>query len=187
MSAIEKQTWTVEQYLEMERASEEKHEFLDGEIYLMSGASRKHNAIQVAVTATLYQQLRQRPCFVFGSDMRVKVSATGMYTYPDFSLGCDEAQIEDKEQDTLLNPTVIVEILSPSTERYDRGKKFQHYRALESLREYVLIAQDSPRIERYTRQADNQWLLADAVGLDATIALDSVGADARPRRRVREG
>ncbi len=176
MSAIAKQTWTVEQYLDMERASEEKHEFLDGEIYLISGASRNHNAIQVAGTATLYQQLRKRPCFVFGSDMRVKVNATGMYTYPDFSLGCGEAQIEDEHQDTLLNPTVIVEILSPSTERYDRGKKFQHYRSLELLREYVLIAQDSPRVERYTRQADNQWLLADAVGLDATLTLDSIGA-----------
>ncbi len=186
MSAIEKQTWTVEQYLEMERASEEKHEFLDGEIYLMSGASGNHNLVMGNTYASLHAQLRKRPCLVYPSDQRVRVNDTGLYTYPDISIVCDPPLWTDDRRDTLLNPTVIVEILSPSTESYDRGKKFQHYRALESLREYVLIAQDSPRIERYIRQADNQWLLADAIGLEATIALELGRRDASPRRRLRE-
>lgn len=175
MSAIEKQTWTVEQYLEMERASAEKHEYRDGEIYLMSGASRRHNQIMGNAFASLHTQLRQSPCIVYPSDLRVKVTDTGMYTYPDISIVCGEPRFEIEQLDTLLNPVVVVEVLSATTESYDRGAKFQHYRALESLQEYVLISQDSPRIERYARQDNDQWLLTDAAGLDAMITLDSVG------------
>lgn len=175
MSALEKQTWTVEQYLEMERASEEKHEFLDGEIYLMSGASRNHNLVVGSTYVSLYTQLRRQPCEVYPSDMRVRAIELDTFTYPDISVVRGESNIVQIEQDTLLNPTVIIEVLSPSTESYDRGKKFQHYRTLESLQEYVLIAQDSPRIERYTRQDGDQWLLTDAAGLDASIELVSIG------------
>jgi Uma2 family endonuclease len=175
VSAIEKQTWTVEQYLEMERASEDKHEYLNGEIYLMSGASRNHNLVMANTLASLHGQLRKRPCIVFPSDMRVRVLDTGLYTYPDISVVCDPPQIDDTVQDTLLNPTLIVEVLSPSTESYDRNKKFRHYRTIDSLKEYVLVSQDEPRIERYLRQPNREWLFADAVGLDASLEFTSVG------------
>ncbi len=175
MSAVRQQIMSVEAYLAFERASEEKHEYLNGEIFLMSGASRNHNRVMGSVYASIYAQLRERPCEAFPSDMRVRIS-TGLYTYPDISVVCDPPQFDESEyQDTLLNPTLIVEVLSPSTESYDRGRKFQHYRALESLREYVLIAQDSPHIERYLRQPSDEWLLADATGLDARIELSSIG------------
>src|SRR5689334_5798251 len=142
MVAVQKQKWTVEEYLAMERASEEKHEFLDGEIYLMSGASRNHNRVTANTIITLGNQLYERPCSVYPSDIRVKISDFGQYTYPNVSVVCDPEHIEDSDQDTLLNPVVIIEVLSPSTESYDRGKKFQHYRTLDSLQEYILIAQD---------------------------------------------
>ncbi len=174
MSALEKQKWTVEQYLEMERASEEKHEFLDGEIYLMSGASRNHNLVVGNTLAALHAQLRKRPCLVFPSDMRVRVVDSSDYTYPDLSVVCDPPQIEDIQGETLLNPTLIIEVLSPSTESYDRGKKFQQYRTLESLQEYGLIAQDQPRIERYVRQPNHEWLLSDAIGLESSLELPSI-------------
>jgi Uma2 family endonuclease len=174
MVAIQKQKWTVEEYLAMERASEEKHEFLDGEIYLMSGVSRNHNLVVTNTIITLDNQLRERPCNVYPSDMRVKISDFGHYTYPDIIVACDPEHIEDDHQDTLLNPIVIIEVLSPSTESYDRGKKFQHYRALDSLQEYVLIAQDQARIERYRRQPSGDWLLTDAVGLEASLELSSI-------------
>ena len=174
MAALPKVKLTAAEYLAMERASEEKHEFLDGEIYLMSGASRNHNLILVNVLASLHAQLRKRPCVVYPSDMRVKVNDSGLYTYPDISVVCDPPQFDEADQDTLLNPTLIIEVLSPSTESYDRGKKFQHYRTLESLQEYVLIAQDSPRIERYLRQPNHEWLLADASGLESTLELASI-------------
>jgi len=174
MVAIQKQKWTVEEYLAMERASEEKHEFLDGEIYLMSGASFNHNQIVGRTLGLLFVQLQNGPCDVLPSDMRVKVNDSGLYTYPDIIVICGEPKVEETEQDTLLNPTVIIEVLSPSTESYDRGKKFQHYRALDSLQEYVLIAQDQARIERYLRQPSGEWLLSDAVGLEAVIDLPSI-------------
>jgi Uma2 family endonuclease len=174
MVAIQKQKMTVEEYLAMERASEEKHEFLDGEIYLMSGASRNHNLVVTNMIITLGNQLRERPCSVYPSDMRVKITDFGHYTYPDIMVACDPEHIEDNQQDTLLNPIVIIEVLSPSTESYDRGKKFQHYRTLDSLQEYVLIAQEQARIERYLRQPSGEWLLSDAVGLEAVIDLPSI-------------
>jgi len=174
MVAIQKQKWTVEEYLAMERASDEKHEFLDGEIYLMSGASENHNIIVGITLGILYNQLRKRPCSFYPSDMRVKVKGSGLYTYPDITVVCGTPEIERMDQDTLLNPTVIIEVLSPSTESYDRGKKFQHYLSLDSLQEYVLIAQDQARIERYLRQPNGEWLFAAAVGLEAVIELSSI-------------
>jgi Uma2 family endonuclease len=166
---------TEAEYLAFERTSEIKHEYLDGQIYAMTGASQAHNQICFNVGGILYGQLSQKPCQGYPSDMRVKVQATGLYTYPDLSVVCGDSQLADGEFDTLLNPTLIIEVLSPSTESYDRGKKFQHYRQLESLQDYVLIAQDSPRIERFTRQTDDTWLLTDAVGMDAALDLPSIG------------
>ena len=163
-----------EEYLALERRGEEKHEYLAGELVAMVGASFRHNLIQTRVLASLYQQLRGRPCEVTPSDLRVTVGALGIYTYPDVTVVCGEPQFEDAEQDTLLNPTVLIEILSPSTESYDRGKKFQPYRLIPTFREYLLIAQDQPLIEHYVRQAHNRWLLATFEQLGDVIALDSI-------------
>ncbi|MCB9456599.1 MAG: Uma2 family endonuclease [Anaerolineaceae bacterium] len=174
MSALPEIPWTGKDYLAFERESDEKHEFVDGVVYAMTGASERHNLVTGSAYASLYSQLRKRPCRVYPSDMRVKVAQTGIYTYPDISIVCEPPRFEDDRQDTLLNPVVLIEVLSPSTENYDRGKKFQHYRTLESLQEYLLIAQDSPHIEHYRRQADNQWLLTDVAQADAVIELPSI-------------
>jgi Uma2 family endonuclease len=127
------------------------------------------------VLASLYQQLRGRHCEVTPSDLRVAIGALGIYTYPDVTVVCGEPQFEDAEQDTLLNPTLLVEILSPLTESCDRGKKFQRYRLIPTFREYLLIAQDQPLIEHYPRQTDNRWLLATFEQPGDVIALDSIG------------
>ncbi len=174
MSALAHEIMTEAEYLSFERASEQKHEFLNGHIYAMSGASRAHNLITNYTSATLINQLQGRPCEVYPGDMRIKVEATGLYTYPDISIVCGEVQLADNEFDTLLNPGLIIEVLSPSTESYDRGKKFHHYQQLESLQEYVLIAQDNPRIERFLRQNHGNWLLNNVVGLDASLQLESI-------------
>lgn len=174
MSVLPSKNWTVEEYLAFERASEEKHEFVGGEVYLMTGASRKPNLITGNVNTSLNNQLRELPCEVYINDMRVRIQKRE-YVYPDVIVMCGEAQLEDEHLDTLLNPTVIIEVLSPSTEQYDRGRKFRNYRLLDSLQEYVLVAQDSARVERYLRQADGQWLFSDTAGLEASVDLISIG------------
>ncbi len=172
MSAIREQTWTVEEYLEFERASEVRHEYLNGKIRLLPSGNPNHSLILGSTLAALHQQLRKSPCLMFLLAMRLHVTHTGLYTYPDISVVCDPAHYEGN--DMLLNPTLIVEVMSPETEGYDRGKKFQHYRTLDSLQEYVLIAQDDHHVERYRRQADGEWLLKDVVGIDASLELASV-------------
>lgn len=141
----------------------------------MGGASREQNLISVNTTAGLHQALAATACEVYSADMRVKVSATGLYTYPDVVVTCEQPRFEDDKLDTLVNPQLIVEVLSESTEQYDRGKKFEQYRHIDSLREYVLVAQDRPYVERYLKNAEGQWVLSDATGLDAMIVLSSVG------------
>jgi Uma2 family endonuclease len=173
MSPLREQTWTAEQYLEFERTSEIKHEYLDGSIYAMTGASSNHNLIAATVMGIFYVQLRGRPCNVYTSDQRVK--ADRLYAYPDISVVCGIPEFTGEIPDTLANPTLIIEVLSPSTEKFDRGKKFQYYRELDSLQEYLLIAQDSYRIEHYVRQQDGPWLLKDTVGIDATLEITSIG------------
>jgi Uma2 family endonuclease len=167
---------TPEEYLKMERASQEKHEYFAGEIFAMTGASENHNMIVFNISGLLHAQLRKSACRAYASDMRLKTPPPVLYTYPDIAVVCNKPVFDDDEHlDTLLNPTLIIEVLSPSTENYDRGTKFLHYRTIESLREYVLIAQDSYRIERFLRQPDNQWLLVDLVGKDAILELPSIG------------
>jgi Uma2 family endonuclease len=173
MSTAPKRIWTEAEYLAFERSSEEKHEFLNGEIFAMAGAKENHNLIVGNAYASLHSQVRNRPCRVYLSDLRVKIPDTGLYTYPDITVVCDTPQFEDDERDTLLNPAVIIEVLSPSTEKYDRGKKFQHYRTLESLQEYMLISQDKMLIEHYIRQGE-KWLFAYAERDDAVIKLPSI-------------
>ena len=163
MSTLAQQYYTPEEYLALERKAEYKSEYINGEIYAMSGASRAHILITVNLTRELSTQLRGRPCEVYASDMRVKVSPTGMYTYPDVAAVCGEARFEDGQVDTLTNPSVIIEVLSPSTEAYDRGEKFAHYRKLQSLAEYVLVAQDKMRVEHFARHGERgeQWVLTE--------------------------
>ena len=139
---------TEAEYLAFERQSEAKHEFIDGEVIAMVGASRAHNLICVDLLRIISTHLRGKDCEVYSSDMRVKI-ARKKYTYPDVTIVCGAAQFADDEFDNLLNPTVIIEVLSKTTEAYDRGKKFKSYRQLDSLQEYILVAQDSPHIERY--------------------------------------
>ncbi len=174
MSAQPKIYLTPAEYLAFERTQEYKSEYWAGQVLAMAGASERHNLIETNVIIALGSQLRGKSCKVYPSDMRVKVPATGLYTYPDVTVMCGKAQFEDIDRDTLLNPTVIVEILSKSTENYDRGKKFQNYRTLESLTEYVLIAQDAVHIEHYIRQPDNQWLLSEAKDLSAVVDLPTI-------------
>jgi Uma2 family endonuclease len=173
MSALRKQRWTVNEYLAMESASEEKHEFLDGEIFAMAGASLNHNRLVASTLGLLHNQLSKSPCEVLPSHMRLKVNRTGLYTYPDVSVVCGEVQLDAQDERNFLNPAVIFEVLSPSTEEYDRGKKFQYYRTLESLQEYLLISQESMRVEDYVRQGE-QWLLTDATKLEHMLTLPSI-------------
>lgn len=174
MSSQVKTSFTPEEYLALERKAEYKSEYLDGEIFAMTGASRKHNLVVGNVYAAIHAQLRKRLCEVYPSDMRVKVSPTGLYTYPDIAVVCGEPAFDDEQKDTLLNPTVIIEVLSKSTEGYDRGAKFEHYRRLESLAEYVVIAQEKHHVEHYTRQPDNQWLLSETNDPQDTLTLTSI-------------
>lgn len=166
---------TERDYLIFERESEMKHEFLDGEVLAMSGGSRSHNRICVNLIRLLSTQLRAGDCEVFSSDMRVKI-VSGKYTYPDLSVVCGEAQFSD-DVDNLLNPTLIIEVLSPSTEGYDRGKKFQHYRTMPSLKTYLLVAQDQPRIEQYILQENDIWWFNDVAGLESHLKLDTLNCE----------
>lgn len=165
---------TEAEYLALERDSLVKHEYYDGEIFAMSGATEAHNLIAANVVASLHGQLRRRPSRVYGSDMRVKVLRTGLNTYPDVSAVCGQLQFAHDTRDTLVNSVLIIEVLSPSTERYDRGMKFQNYRTIDSLQDYILIAQDELQIEHYSRQRKGQWLLNEASGSEATLALPSL-------------
>lgn len=168
---------SIEEYLEAERRAETKSEYLDGEVFAMSGASFRHNVIVANLIGELRQQLKGRQCTVAPGDLRVHIPATGLYTYPDLVVVCGEPRFEDQELDTLLNPTLIIEVLSPTTEAYDRGKKFEHYATIESLAEYVLVSQDAPRVEQFVRQEGGSWLLTATPGLDGRMILASVGCE----------
>jgi Uma2 family endonuclease len=163
---------TVDQYLEIERAAETKSEFHNGRMYAMSGGTFPHSRLGMNAGAALNVALKKGPCFVNSSDLRVR--AGQIHTYPDVSVVCGEPKLADNYRDTLLNPTLVIEVLSPSTEAYDRGFKFAQYRQVESLQEYVLVSQTEPRIEIFRRQPNNEWLLSEAVGLDARCHFHSV-------------
>jgi Uma2 family endonuclease len=160
-------------YLARERAASFRSEYYRGEMFAMAGARWEHTLIKDNVARESGNQLRGGPCQVLTSDMRVKVSPTGLYTYPDVVVVCDEPQFEDEVRDTLLNPRTIVEVLSESTEKYDRGVKFEHYQRVVTLQEYVLVSQDRPFVERYLRQPDGSWLYT-AFGETETFAFASI-------------
>jgi Uma2 family endonuclease len=174
MTAHAKYSITEDEYDALEATSAVKHEYFAGKIYAMTGGTEPHNLIAGNVLAAFHSQLRKRPCRVYASDQRIKVLATGLQTYPDITIVCGQPQFIGKSRVTIVNPTVIIEVLSPSTELYDRGMKFHNYRTIETLTDYVLIAQDSYRVEHYSRQESGIWEFRDAVDLDAAITLSSI-------------
>lgn len=165
---------TVQEYLIQERQAEIKSEYIDGEVVAMTGASRRHNLIVVSLAANLYTQIRSRPCELYVGDMRVAVDQTEFYTYPDIVVTCEAPRFLDDQLDTLLNPTLIVEVLSPSTSSYDRVEKFRRYRQLPSLQEYLLVFRDQVSLEHYQRQGELEWNLVDIKGLESQVYLPSI-------------
>ncbi len=176
MSTQPKTLLTAEQYLEIERAAEFRSEYHDGEMFAMAGAREAHNLVVGNAFGELRQQFRGRSCRVYQSEMRVRINATGLYTYPDVVAVCEEPQFADDQRDTLLNPVLLVEALSPSTEAYDRGRKFENYKTMDSVREYLLLATDRVHGDLYTRQADGRWLLTSVSRMEESLTLESVDA-----------
>jgi Uma2 family endonuclease len=174
MSTQTKPYLTAQQYLELERRAERKSEYLEGEVFAMAGASRRHSLVVTNLVAELGQQLRDRPCEVHSTALRLRVSPTGLYTYPDVMVVCGQPRFAEEDPDTLLNPVLIVEVLSESTRNYDGGEKFRHYRALDSLAEYLLVAQDTVHSERYVRQGA-AWILTETDDPAAVVRLDAIG------------
>jgi len=165
------QRMSQEEYLARERASETKHEYVNGEMIAMAGAPPRHNLVAANITGALHQRLRARPCVVLQSDQRVRVSATGLYTYPDVTVVCGRPELHAQDPMTILNPLVIFEVLSDSTEAYDRGAKFAHYRHLPSLAEYILVSPTERRVEHYKRLEAGHWLLTECEGPASALAL----------------
>jgi Uma2 family endonuclease len=174
MSASPHPRLTEDEYLRIERAAEFKSEFYDGRMYAMSGGSSAHALIIPNLAAELRNALKQKPCTVYVTELRLRVVPRGSYTYPDVTVVCGPPAFADNQKDTLLNPTLIVEVLSPSTEAHDRGLKFAQYRQIESLQEYGLVSQSEPRVEIFRRQPSGDWLLSEFIGLDATCSFHSV-------------
>ena len=175
MSSAAKTKLTVAEYLAFERSSESKHEFFDGELFAMTGGTPAHSLIASNFIREAGNALKDRPCVVYTSDLRVKVNATGLYTYPDVTIVCGEQKFDDDQRDTLINPTIVVEVLSKSTASYDRGPKSKHFRKIDSLQALILIEQDSPVVEVYRRQSDGKWILSDATELTESIAIEPIG------------
>lgn len=170
---------THAQYVALERASAAKHELVNGEIVAMSGGSPAHSLIAANVTRLLGNLLVSDPCAVFNSDLRVVVKATGLTTYPDVTVVCGPRELHPEDDHAITNPRVILEVLSPTTEAYDRGAKFAHYQSVPSLEEYVLVASVGRRIEHYRRQPTGQWLLTTHVADDASVELPALGGSVR--------
>lgn len=175
MSVVEKRLLTSQEYLVKERQADFRSEFFRGEMFAMSGASWEHTLIKDNLAFEARSRFAGGPCRISTSDVRVKVDRTGLYTYPDLLIVCEEPQFDDKF-DTLINPRVIIEVLSDSTEKYDRGLKFSHYRKLPSVQEYVLISQDQPLVESFVRQPDETWLLTAFDDLAQSFAFGAIPA-----------
>jgi Uma2 family endonuclease len=176
MSAAAKRYVTPEQYLEGERQSETRNEYFAGAILAMADSSPEHDLISRNTLALLWSQLRDKPCRVYDGTRRVRVTAE-LYAYPDITVVCGEARFEGRKRDVLVNPTLIVEVLSPTTEAWYRGRKFEQYRRRESLQAYLLVAPARPHIERFARRKNGQWWLKDVNGLEAILALPSIGGE----------
>lgn len=175
MASDPRQRLTLQDYLAFERHSETKNEYVDGEVFAMTGASREHNLIAGNVFGEIRSQLKGRSCEVYANDMRVRTEDAQLVSYPDVVVVCEEPRFHDDEFDTLANPTLIVEVLSPSTEGYDRGTKFVRYRSISSLAGYVLVAQSRPYVEQWVRDVGDRWLLMELGDLSQTLELPSIG------------
>lgn len=175
MQTAAKQRLSAQDYLKIERRAETKSEFLDGEVFAMAGGTESHSSLAANAIAALHSSLKDKPCRVFTSDMRLKVEATGLYVYPDVQVACGNLEFEDESRDVLLNPKVIVEVLSESTEAWDRGSKFWHYRHIESFTDYLLVSQETWLVEHYVRQANVGWLLQVIQGAGGVLNLTSLG------------
>jgi Uma2 family endonuclease len=174
MSLQLKTRYTLQEYLDLEKSTEVRHEYLDGEVFAMGGASWPHVVIVSNIVRYLGNQLEGRGCQVTSNDLRVKVPGTGLYTYPDVTVVCGKPQFE-QPGDSLLNPVVVAEVLSDSTEAYDRGKKFEHYRSIDSLTDYVLVSQTEVLVEHYSRQPDGRWLYTAANKTTDSLSITGVG------------
>ena len=174
MSALPDKYVTLEEYFKIEETSVIKHEYYQGSIFAMAGASEYHNLITMSIGSNLYLQLNGKPCRPYPADFRLKIEAANLCTYPDLSVICGETQLADGRRDTFLNPTVLIEVLSDSTEAYDRGTKTEFYRTIPSLQEYLFISQDKPHVERYQRQ-NQGWLFTEYSALEEEAPLDSIG------------
>ena len=168
---------SAQTYLKQERLAEAKSEYLNGEVFAMAGASRKHNQITSNLVVSLGSQLSGRDCSVYTSDMKVRTDArdADKYSYPDVVVACDDEQFEDEEEDVLLNPRMIIEVLSKSTEAYDRGLKFFHYQLIPSLQDYLLVTQHYCRVEHYQRRDDIQWVYSEFHAMTDELELSSLG------------
>lgn len=174
MSAVPESRYTLDEYLARERVAEYKSEFYNGEIFAMTGGTPTHNLVSVNISSRLRAGLRGSGCRPFSSDQRIRIPANGLSTYPDVTVVCGELQLDDRDKDAITNPIVVFEVLSKSTERYDRGRKFDLYRELDSLKEYVLVSQSEAQVERFLRQDDGNWLLTILKGADAVLEFASI-------------
>jgi Uma2 family endonuclease len=171
-----KRRHSIQEYYRIENDSAEKHEFRDGEILAMSGGSPQHALIAANISGELRNRVRGKPCQPYSSDLRVRIGGEEQTIYPDVSIICGGVKLDpdDKSGHSVLNPRVIIEVLSPSTEAYDRGAKFAAYRNIESLDEYVLVSHDQPRVETFLRQDDGTWKFTPFTGIDAIVRFQSL-------------
>jgi Uma2 family endonuclease len=175
MTALPKKRYTLEEYLELDRTSDEKYEYFDGEVFAMAGGSPEHSRISLNIGALLRIKLRGGSCEAFNSDMRIKVPAALPYRYPDLSVVCGEPIFESLQgQSMLVNPVLLIEVLSPSTTAYALGEKFTAYQSIPTFREYLLLAQTRPHVIRHLYQAPGQWLRTEVSGLDSAVPLETL-------------
>lgn len=174
MSSLPNYYLSPDEYLAIERQAEHKSEYVDGVMYAMAGGSERHNLIAGNLITELNIQLKEVPCKVYPSDLKVRIPNSKRFFYPDVSVVCGEVEFADDERDVILNPILVLEVLSESTAAFDRGKKFQSYQQIESLQEYLLVSQDEYVVEHYLRQADGHWLYTKASGPEGVIALPTL-------------
>ncbi len=171
--------YTPQEYFALERQADYRSEYFKGEIFAMSGGTRRHSVIAVNILAGLHSRMINSPCTPHEANFRLKIKATGLLTYPDVSVYCGDVEFdpEDEQNETGLNPTVVFEVLSKTTEAYDRGAKSAHYRQIESLKAYLLVSQKAPHVELYSRSPDGSWRLTEATALESTVRIPGIDVD----------
>lgn len=174
-SALRLRTFTEDEYLDLERKAKYKSEFIEGQIYAMAGSSPSHSLITANVIIALGLQLRGNQCRVYSNDLKVRIGRAGNYYYPDLTVACGQLQYHDEHQDVVLNPSIVVEVLSPATEADDRGRKWIHYQQIESLTDYIMVSQSEPFIEHYSRQSDGGWRYESCSDLTGVVTIHSIG------------